>query len=138
MPPLPWAALCTRLEIGVFVVAIALDMHNWHFWASYGHLRTVSLALRCLWRIKCRQKMQNAAKKGCNCPVTLLHFVQAEVQQELIINDRLEKQRRVMQHVAAMRQSASSLHQRVAKLNADVHPKMLIKVRFSSHMDCVK
>ena len=33
-----------------------------------------------------------------------------------------------MQHVAAMRQSASSLHQRVTNLSSDVHPKMLRQV----------
>ena len=50
--------------------------------------------------------------------------------------DRLERQRQVMEHLATMRQSASSLHQRVAKLNSDVHPKMLKQVLLPALMMC--
>lgn len=40
----------------------------------------------------------------------------------------MERQKVVMQQLADMRQSASSLQQRVARLTGDVHPRMLTQV----------
>ena len=52
----------------------------------------------------------------------------SEVQCALVEDDRVERQRVVMQQLAGMRHSASSLQERVAKLSGDVHPRMLGQV----------
>ena len=46
----------------------------------------------------------------------------------LPVDSRMTRQRVVMQQLADMRQSASSLRERVAKLSGDVHPRMLHQV----------
>ena len=51
-----------------------------------------------------------------------------EKQCALVVDDRVERQRVVMQQLAEMRHSASSLQERVAKLSGDVHPRMLGQV----------
>ena len=51
-----------------------------------------------------------------------------ELQRALVVDDRVERQRVVMQQLAEMRHSASSLQERVAKLSGDVHPRMLGQV----------
>jgi hypothetical protein len=52
----------------------------------------------------------------------------SEMQRALVVDDRIERQRVVMQQLAEMRHSASSLQERVAKLSGDVHPRMLGQV----------
>ena len=55
-----------------------------------------------------------------------------ELQRALVVDDRVERQRVVMQQLAEMRHSASSLQERVAKLSGDVHPRMLGQVHGTS------
>ena len=55
-----------------------------------------------------------------------------EVQRALVVDDRVERQRVVIQQLAEMRHSASSLQERVAKLSGDVHPRMLGQVHGAS------
>ncbi len=56
----------------------------------------------------------------------------SEVQRTRVVDDRVERQRVVMQQLAEMRHSASSLQERVAKLSGDVHPRMLGQVHGTS------
>ena len=48
------------------------------------------------------------------------------------VDGRMERQRVVMQQLADMRHSASSLQKRVARLTGDVHPRMLTQVHTDS------
>lgn len=50
------------------------------------------------------------------------------MQHTVAVDNRVERQRVVMQQLAEMRHSASSLQERVARLSGDVHPKMLGQV----------
>lgn len=50
------------------------------------------------------------------------------MQHAVAVDNRVERQRVVMQQLAEMRHSASSLQERVARLSGDVHPKMLGQV----------
>ena len=54
------------------------------------------------------------------------------MQRMLAVDSRVQRQRVVMQQLADMRQSASSLRERVAKLSGDVHPRMLSQVGYTS------
>ncbi len=54
------------------------------------------------------------------------------MQRALVVDERVERQRVVMQQLAEMRHSASSLQERVAKLSGDVHPRMLGQVHEAS------
>ena len=48
--------------------------------------------------------------------------------QRAAVDSRVERQRAVMQQLADMRHSASSLQKRVARLTGDVHPRLLTQV----------
>ena len=63
--------------------------------------------------------------KHTSCVSSLLPSV---MQRALVVDHRVERQRVVMQQLAEMRHSASSLQERVAKLSGDVHPRMLGQV----------
>ena len=52
------------------------------------------------------------------------------------LDNHVQRQKMVMQHLADMRQSASSLQERVAKLSGDVHPRMLNQVLVLPHSLC--
>ena len=57
---------------------------------------------------------------------------------ETQVDSRVERQRAVMRQLADMRQSASSLQKRVARLTGDVHPRMLAQVCFLTSTQKVK